>query len=143
MAVSKEVTKEVRTREKRRPFGVPVSRLSVYVDVPGFHLRWINDEPGRLALALQSGYSFVEPEEVGRVGDEANRVKEQAGVQRDGSTPLFMYLMKIPQEYYEEDRTLLDGQVDKIDEAIRAGKLEKQSGDGRYVPSGGISYKTK
>lgn len=142
MAIDKTVNKEVRTREKRRPFGVPVSRLSVFKEIPGYHLRWVNDEPGRIALAMESGYTFVSPEEVGRAGDDG-KVKEQAGTQRDGSTPLFMYLMKIAQEFYEEDRDSLNSQIDKIDEAIRGGKLDRQAGDGRYVPEGGISYKTK
>ena len=128
-----------RKSQKRRPFGVPVSRLSINVEIPGYHLRWINDEPGRIPRSQESGYAFVEPEEVGRVSND-NRVSELVGVQRDGS-PMVAYLMKIPTEFYLEDRGLLESRQKDIDDAVRRGKLGQQSGDGRYVPDGGISYK--
>lgn len=134
--------KETRKREKRRPFGVPVSRLEVSQGVEGFHLRWVNDEPGRIHLAQESGYQFVEPNEVGRAGDDENKVKELVGVQRDDVTPMFAYLMKIPMEWYLEDKEARDSAQDKFDDAIRKGALERQSGDGRYVPNGGITYQT-
>jgi hypothetical protein len=137
--VTKVTSETVRKQEKRRPFGVPVSRLSVSQEIEGYHLRWINDEPGRIALAQESGYSFVEPHEVGRTGED--KVKELSGVQRDERTPMYMYLMKIPMEFYLEDRNVLKSQQDNIDDAIRGGKLV--SGENRYVPEGGISYKTK
>ena len=141
MAVKEEQVKEVRTREKRRNFGVPVSRLSVAKEPEGFHLRWINDEVGRLALAQESGYQFVEPAEVGRAPTEDNKVKEFTGsAQRDGVTPMFTYLMKIPLEWYLEDKQVRDGLQDKFDDAIRNGTLERSPG--QYVPSGGIKYTT-
>lgn len=140
--VQEEIKKEERTRAKRRPFGVPTSRLGVYKEIEGFHLRWVNDEPGRLSLAQESGYEFVAPEEVGR-SDEGTQVKELVGVSRDEVTPMYAYLMKIPMEWYLEDKQARDLIQDKFDDAIRQGQLERQAGDGRYVPDGGISYKTK
>jgi hypothetical protein len=135
---------EVRKSEKRRPFGVPVSRLSVSVEIEGMHLRWINDEPGRIPHAQESGYAFVSPEEVGRVSREADeRVRELVGTHRDQKTPMYAYLMKIPMEYYLEDRAVLNEQVDDIDDAIRKGRTDRPLGSDRYVPDGGISYKTK
>lgn len=133
----------IRSQEKRRPFGVPVSRLSIFKEIDGYHLRWINDEPGRLALAQESGYTFVEPSEVGRASNDDNLVKELVGTQRDNATPLYAYLMKIPMEFYLEDRNLMETKLDKVDDAIRRGTFERQNGDGRYVPDGGITYKTK
>lgn len=142
-AANAEVATQERQRSKRRPFGVPTSKLSVNEFIDGFHLRWINDEPGRIAQAQDSGYQFVEPNEVGRVSKEDNKVKELVGVQRDEKTPMYAYLMKIPMEFYLEDRELMNQQLDEIDNAIRGGNLDRQRGDGRYVPEGGISYKTK
>jgi hypothetical protein len=140
---AENTVKTERQRQKRRPFGVPVSKLSVNGLIEGYHLRWINDEPGRISNAQDSGYSFVEPSEVGRESREDNKVKELVGVQRDEKTPMFAYLMKIPMEFYLEDRALMNEQLDEIDNAIRGGKIDRQVGDGRYVPEGGISYKTK
>lgn len=144
MAVDKSVeVKESRKREKRRPFGVPVSRLGVSQDIEGFHLRWVNDEPGRLHAAQESGYSFVEPEEVGRESkDGDSRVKELVGVQRNEKDPMYAYLMKIPMEWYLEDQEHRNTAQDKFDEAIRKGMLDAHPGDNRYIPEGGISYKT-
>jgi hypothetical protein len=140
--VKEEVKQETRKREKRRPFGVPVSRLGVSKEIEGYHLRWINDEPGRIALAQESGYEFVTPEEVGRA-DEGTQVKEHVGTGRDDVTPMYAYLMKIPMEWYLEDKQARDLIQDQFDDAIRKGQLERRAGDGRYVPDGGISYKTK
>lgn len=142
----KEEVKETRLKEKRRPFGVPQSRLTIdasYLD-PAFHYRWINDEPGRLPLAQQASYQFVTPDEVGRVSVDRddNRVKEIVGVARDEKTSMYAYLMKVPMEYYLEDQAARSTAQDKFDEAIRQGTLEARPGDGRYVPQGGISYKT-
>lgn len=137
-----EEIKQERKREKRRAFGAPKSRLSVNKEIEGFHLRWINDEPGRIQEALNSDYSFVTPEEVGRVPVDRDdqKVKELVGVGRDDSTPLYAYLMKIPQEWYEEDKIERGSLQDKFDEAIRQGALEKSPN--QYVPAGGIKYQT-
>ena len=141
MAIDKKTNE--RAQVKRRPFGVPVQRLGVSKDIPGYHLRWVNDEPGRVEQALESGYQFVDPEEVGKVAREDNKVRELVGVARDDRNPLYAYLMKIPEEFYLEDRAVLENQNKSIENAIKSGKLNSQSGDGRYVPEGGISYKTK
>jgi hypothetical protein len=139
----KEVTK-VRSLEKRRPFGVPVSRLGVNKEIEGYHLRWVNDTPGRLAMAQQSGYEFVAPEEVGRIPFDRDdqRVKELADTTSKDGLPTYAYLMKIPQEWFEQDKDIREEQQDQFDDAIRAGTIESRAGDGRYVPKNGISYKT-
>ena len=138
MAVDK---KTERTQQKRRPFGVAQTRLAVNKEIEGYHLRWINDEPGRVEQAMESGYSFVEAEEVGKVAREDNRVRELVGVARDEKSPMYAYLMKIPQEFYLEDRGIIENQNKQIENAIKQGKINQSAGDGRYVPSGGISYK--
>lgn len=137
-----EEIKQERKREKRRAFGVPRSRLSVSKEIEGYHLRWINDEPGRLQQALDSDYSFVTPEEVGRISTDRDdqRVKEHVGVGRDDRTPMYAYLMKIPLEWYEEDKKERGYLQDKFDEAIRQGTLE--ASPNQYVPTGGIKYQT-
>lgn len=128
-----------REQQRRRKFGVPQSRLDVLETIEGYHLRWINDEPGRLEIAQDSGYTFVDPSEVGKSAREDSRVKELVGVQRDDKTPMYAYLMKIPMEFHLEDKDAMNSQLDQIDDAIRGGKLVSR--DNGYVPDGGISYK--
>lgn len=135
-------TTVTKTRNKRRPFGVPQSKLAISKQLDGWHYRWINDSPGRIAQALEGDYVFAEPDEVGRNGDNENRVKELAGTNKDGSA-MYAYLMRVPLEFFEEDRQNAQGYLDEIDTAIRGGKVGQSAGDKRYVPENGISIKTK
>lgn len=129
---------ETRARNKRTPFGVKQSKLSINKQLDGYHYRWVNDEPGRIAQAQAGDYAFVEPEEVGREKTSDSRVKELAGTHKDGS-PMYTYLMRIPQEFFEEDQTSAQGYLDDIDTAIKGGKINQNAGDKRYVPKDGIS----
>jgi len=125
---------------KRKPFGTKNSRLNVENLDTSFEYRWFNDEPGRLAAANDAGYQYVTPDEVNREANDDSRVKEYAGVQRNGE-PLFAYLMKIDKVFFMEDQQAKQKHLDKIDDAIKGGKLNQQAGDNRYVPEGGISIK--
>lgn len=141
MANSKEEV-AVKPREKRKPFGGPRSKLQVNHPIDGYHLRWINDEPGRLQAALDGGYNFVEPTEVKWETNHENKVKVLAGTQKDKITPMYTYLMKLPMEYYLEDKEAYEKTNKQIENAIKGGKLDRTPDDGRYVPREGISYKT-
>jgi hypothetical protein len=140
--MAEQKTTEVKTRNKRKPFGVPRTKLSVDNQDPAYHYRWVNDEPGRIAQALEGDYTFVEPQEVNRTSKDGNRVRELAGKLEDGSA-MYTYLMKIPREYFEEDQQASQSYLDDIDAAIRGGKINAGANDKRYVPEGGISIKTK
>jgi hypothetical protein len=129
-----------KARAKRKPFGAPRTKLDV-VPIDGFHQRWINDEPGRIQQAQDSGYTFVTPQESNREATQDNKVKVLAGRQRDDITPMYTYLMKIPMEYYLEDKAIYEGRNKQIEDAIRGGKMDRESGDGRYIPREGISLK--
>jgi hypothetical protein len=136
-----ETKVEVKTqRQKRRPFGLPQSKLTVEKKLDGYHYRWINDTPGRVAQALAGAYTFVEPAEVGREPNGENKVFEYGGTNKDGS-PMRVYLMRIAQEFYLEDKTSATQYLDEIDASIRGGKISQTAGDKRYVPEHGISYK--
>lgn len=140
MAESKETT-QLKPRNKRKPFGQPRSKLAFSNLDEKYHYRIVNDEVGRVDDFLERDYIFVSPEEVGREGRGETKVKILVGKQKNGEA-LYGYLMKIPKEYYEEDRQDMQEHLNKIDDAIRGGKLDRQQNDGRYVPDGGISIKT-
>jgi hypothetical protein len=135
-------TKTTQLRNKRKPFGVPRSKLSVEKQDPAFHYRWILDAPGRIQEAIEGDYSFVEPSEVGREPNGENKEFVRGDTNPDGSAQR-QYLMKIPREFYEEDKKEAQSHLDQIDAAIRGGKLSQVAGDNRYIPDGGISIKTK
>lgn len=134
-----EVTKA--TRAKRASFNGTEAKLRIGHNVEGYHLHIFNDEPGRIEQALSVGYTFVTPDEVGgtatnvvsRNTDIGDKVRFLVGTDGKGE-PLYAYLMKILQEFYEEDQAALQSKVDAVDAAIRGGKLtgEGHSTEGFY-----------
>lgn len=142
---TQESKEQVRTeadrpqRTSRVPFGVPRTKLDVPMELPGKHLHWINDTPGRIMEAQRGGYEFVNPKEIG-IGDKESKVKRLVGRNED-NTPMYAYLMKIDLDWYEEDQKVLHRQADAFDEAIKRGKLDEKPGDNRY--DAGISVSTK
>jgi hypothetical protein len=124
-------------RKSRKPFGVPRSKLSVEMLIPGYHMHWVNDTPGRIHEATSNDYEFVSPKEVG-VEEKDSKIKRLVGTNEDGSA-MYAYLMKIREEWYEEDQVESQKFQDSIDHQIRNGRIEDTGG--RYVPQGGISIK--
>lgn len=114
-------------RKERIPFSIPRRRLNA-PSGDGYHYRIFNDnwrkEPGRIQRALEAGY-----EKVGSFESLS------VGTNEDGSE-IKGILMRIPQELYEEDQKSKQEEVDKVDEAIRGGKLEEGRNDKRYIPQG-------
>ena len=58
------------TRERvRNVFNATQAKLTVNKQIPGYHLHIFNDEPGRIQTAIDGGWEFVTPDEVGGVKD--------------------------------------------------------------------------
>lgn len=143
-------TREAKTsaERKRIPMSVPVQRLEA-PEIPGYHLHWFNGTPERLQRALDGGYEFVDSRElkinnVSLGGDSTasgntdmgSRVSVVSGqeVGRDGQ-PTRMILMKIKQEWFDEDQKLVEQRNDKVAAALRGGLLGAESdasGDTRH-----------
>ncbi len=132
-------------RLKRGVFNGTRGKLIVDGEIPGYHMHIINDDRSRLQDATTNGYEFVSPDEIKGVSENVvsrngelgkDRVRFLVGSQENGQ-PMYAYLMKIRQEWYDEDQAELQAQNDKVDEAIRKGKV---TGDNPafYVPKGGI-----
>lgn len=105
-----------------------------------------NDSPGRIQAAIDSGYEFVSPDEVGgtmenvtsRNTDLGDKVRFLVGT--DGNDPVYAYVLKIKEEWWKDDQADLQKRNDATDAAIRSGKLTKDgmSSDGFY--NAGIKY---
>ena len=95
----------------------------------GWHLHIFNDEPGRIEQALQGGYEFVSHEEIGSAVTKVvskdstldSKVSFLAGTTEKGEG-LTAYLMKIRQEYFDEDQAQIQKRNDYVDNRIKAGK---------------------
>lgn len=131
--------REAEGRSKRVPLGVARSKLSVS-SRPGFVRRWVNDTEGRLQMAQDGGYQFVENDSVKQIGDaDVDNVNRDLGarVSRvvDKTTGQRAYLMEIEEEFYKEDQRAKSAKVEETDRRIKKGKLEEIE-DG-YVPDQG------
>lgn len=133
-------------RRRRGVFNGTTSKLSIGRTIPGYHLHWINDYPGRITQALENGYEFVKPEEVnGTVGQNTDlsgeKLRHIVGTDDSGNA-LYAYLMKIRQDWYDEDQAAIQHRNDIVDDAIRNGK-NSQDTTGFYVPREGIKVTNK
>jgi hypothetical protein len=128
--VSQPSTEKAKTtRRNRGAFNGTRGKLQVGKDIPGYHLYFFNDEPGRVQAALDAGWEFVSPEEVGyastnvtnRNVDLGDRVSVVGG-KNDQGMPQQQILLKIRQDWWEEDQIEIQRRNDKTDAAIRKGK---------------------
>ena len=135
-------TKTVRTRQ-RGVFNGTNKKLDVLTKIEGFHLHWINDAPGRLDRAVAGGYEFVMQSEVKlgesnkvveRNSDVGNRIRAIVGT-TDQNEPLYAYLMKIRQEWYDEDQTEAVSKIVETErEMVRQGGMNADRIGERYLP---------
>lgn len=132
---------------KRIPMSVPVQKLEA-PDIPGYHLHWFTGDSARLERASSGGYEFVDERECGinnislggtstRTGntDMGSRVSVVSGQElgKDGQ-PQRLVLMKIKQEWYDEDQKLVESRNQKVVDTLLGG-MQGSGGDqsNRYV----------
>lgn len=143
MAIEKlnPATNERSAAERKRiPMSVPVQRLEA-PEIPGYHLHWFVGSAERLQRAIDGGYEFVDEKELKinnvslggdstRSGntDMGSRVSVVSGqeVGKDGQ-PTRLILMKIKQEWYEEDQKLVDQRNEQVAASLRGGLLGADS----------------
>lgn len=134
----------------RIPMSIPQQKLAV-PDIPGYHLHWFNGNASRIQQALRAGYEFVDPSEVDVTNtgladdvsksgnsDMGSRVSIISGndTDVDGSVPR-LYLMKIRQEFWEEDQKTLEDRNEQIAATLRGGgdvAGNPNGGENRYIP---------
>lgn len=132
------------TRKRRNVFNGTEAKLGVRSQIPGYHLHIFTDVGSWVQEAIDSGYEFVTPTEIGGVsenvvsrnGDLGERIRYLVNPRAEG-TEQFGYLMKVRQEWFEEDQAELQAKNNRIDSAIRKGKMGGDSPQ-FYVPNGGI-----
>jgi hypothetical protein len=136
------------TRKRRNVFNGTEAKINVREQIPGYHLHVFTDANSRIQEALDSGYEFVRPNEVGGVsenvvsrnGDLGERIRFLVNPHSEG-TEQYGYLMKIRQEWFEEDQAEIQAKNNRIDAAVRKGKITGEN-SGFYSPTGGIKLQT-
>jgi hypothetical protein len=116
-----------RSERKRTPLSQR-NRIS-FAQEEGYHYHLINDKDGRIQKAVEGGYEFVESEKnlgdsiVGTAKKVGKRVSMPVG---NGTTG---YLMRIKNEWYDDDQKEKQKIVDDSEKAMKPnGKNEY--GDG-------------
>lgn len=105
----KRAAKRSTRQSNRVPVGGQRQRMTVHDKEDGYVYRWVNDDPGRLQRYLDAGYEFVESDT--GVGEDQqdhgqpvdSTVSMQVGRTRYATNGQ-AYLMRIRQEYYDEDQ---------------------------------------
>ena len=126
-------------------FGMPNQKLTA-VEIPGYYTRWINDAPGRVQAALADGYSFVEKGECEIYEDitsmnngDGNQIRKLVGTNTDKVSPMYAYLMKLPEEWKHKKEAILQHRIDTVENAINSGKYNLGAeGQKSYIPAEGI-----
>jgi hypothetical protein len=124
-----------RHRRTRKPFGSQQQKLA-WPPIEGFHLHWFNEEPGRIERAKEAGYEHV-------VDADGKSVHRIVGVGRDNKG-MNAYLMKLPQDWYDEDMAIEQQKPDAVDKSIEHGEVEGKhlskddKGNHFYVGAQGI-----
>lgn len=120
------------TSATRIPMSLPVLQLGI-PDIPGFHLHWFLAK--NVPRAKAAGYEFVDQEEVAvnnrgvadnleesGSSDLGSRVSVIGGMDEQNN-PERLYLMKIQEEWHQEDVRKLGERNDQIAQALRAGLI--------------------
>ena len=124
-------TAEASARPRRTPL-TRRNRLSVQNKEPGFVYRIVNDVDDRVSQMQESGYELCEKAQIGAIGDK--RVDNTASI---GSIAHFSVgqgtkavVMRIHDEWYKEDQTVKQQEVDAIEAAMK--QEAREAGD--YIP---------
>lgn len=99
-------------RPKRTPLG---SRNILKVEPrAGYHRVWVSDSSSlrpQLVDYIEAGYTYVEAPTI--VGDKSANMGEPvlSRVTRPGGQGVMLYLLEIPEEYYQEDQKLAEDKI--------------------------------
>lgn len=88
-----------------------------FKEIPGFKTRIVRDRPGRIDRLLELGYEFVHDHEVyeGDIGMADRDIDKNASiVKKMGADGIMLYLLKIPEDLYEDYQTDKDAELKEI-----------------------------
>ncbi len=142
-AIRNEQERPAAVRNRPASFGGARLKLEVFGTIPGYHLYWENDENAAIEQLLSEGFDFVTAEEVGMTSkttrivadkDVDGRFSKYVGTRADGTGPLRAFLLKCPDELWEDRQAMRGEQDDLRDQAIREGHIGNV--DSSYTPHG-------
>lgn len=112
------------TFAERRTFG-GMEQTMARKPIPGFHLHWVNDDPGRIGEFRQAGYTQVL---LASGQPDAIVVDKQTGKKA--------YLHKVPLPWYKADMAAQQKLPDEKERAIQTGNAPSEDGSAPGLESG-------
>jgi hypothetical protein len=108
-------------REKRTPINGTRNILTIRGQEPGYRYRIVNDDGDRIQLLQEQGYELVQDASI-TVGDRriANPTKEGSPIQVSVGGGQKGFVMRIKDEWYQEDQKAKQKSVDDLDESMKA-----------------------
>lgn len=108
-------------REKRTPINGTRNILTIRGQEPGYRYRIVNDDGDRIPMLQEQGYELVQDASI-TVGDRriANPTKEGSPVQVSVGGGQKGFVMRIKDEWYQEDQKTKQKSVDDLDESMKA-----------------------
>lgn len=125
-------------RESRRATGSLKGLSLTSTPIPGYQLRFVNDKGDRIKKLEAEGWSLVRKTEVDAYSSDAGDKISQVG----GGDGVKQVLMKIPNEFYDEDRAEKRGVIAKRSADLRKASTGSESlgTSHSYVPKGSNSH---
>lgn len=103
---------------------------------PGMVMRWVNDEPGRIAAMNELGYDFAERDT--KTDGVGTRISRNVGTHQSGA-PMLAYLMETPEKEYAVGVKEKEERLKPFEEAIRRGEDTTGKVADSYSPKDGRS----
>ena len=104
---------------ERIPFQEQRQMLNTDLVPDGYHGHWFANIPGRLEMALKAGYSFVTKDGT-NYSDNVAANGTDSRVAKSGNDSVTLYLMIIPNEWYQADQELKHKRADELAGAVFA-----------------------
>lgn len=119
-------------RVQRTPVSGYRSVLTYSNKEPGYVYRFVNDYEGRIQVFLNAGYELV-PTGEGQVGDKRVGTATDMGtiVSRPAGGGITSYLMRIKQEWYDEDQQVKLAHIKQMEQDMADQKGSFVNGYGK------------
>lgn len=140
----KQMSPEALERYRRAVQSGGFNRRLPARQMEGFQIRFVNDDAGRVQQFVDTGWDFVTNKEQGMLGkstDPGDKYSVVVGSTTAGAE-MRAYLLKIPQEWYDQFKRIEMESVAQVDKVIKRGGVNAKAGDGRYIPKSGIKVQT-
>lgn len=124
MSQKEAIAKAPERRARRSPIGVR-QVLTLSGKEPGYQYRIVNDSGDRVASFVENGWEIVKSKDV-RIGDSrvGKAAAEGSPAQASVGNGVQAYVLRIKQDWYDEDQAAKQAHVKATEDAMRQKALD-------------------